>query len=116
MTPKHSESDNLIEVRNYPRKTTNNKLINFSPHKNTLAVIQLSGDGRFVATASIKGTIIRIHDTSREKDNLIQEFRRGLEGEVTQPRSPIHFMCFNHNGEYLAASSSDKKTVHVFKV
>ena len=110
MTPKHSESDNLIEVRNYPRKTTNNKLINFSPHKNTLAVIQLSGDGRFVATASIKGTIIRIHDTSREKDNLIQEFRRGSDSAT------IHSMCFNHNGEYLAASSSDKKTVHVFKV
>lgn len=62
-------------------------------------------DGTKLATASDKGTLIRIFDT--ESGQLQQELRRGAD------RAEIYSVAFSPNSQFLACSS-DKCTVHVF--
>ncbi|EDV29392.1 uncharacterized protein TRIADDRAFT_20120 [Trichoplax adhaerens] len=74
-------------------------------HENALACIALNHQGSRVATASVKGTLIRIFDTSSQQK--LFEFRRGLDPAT------LYCMNFSLNSEYLCASS-DKGTVHIF--
>jgi WD40 repeat protein len=64
--------------------------------------------GRFLATASEKGTLIRIFTT--EDATLIQELRRGTD------KALIFSLNFNLAGTMLACSSADKSTIHIFTV
>ncbi|KAK9215579.1 hypothetical protein WN944_007584 [Citrus x changshan-huyou] len=74
-------------------------------HASRIASIAMTLDGRFVATASSKGTLIRVFNTM--DGSLLQEMRRGAE------RAEIYSLAFSSNAQWLAASS-DKGTVHVF--
>jgi len=57
-------------------------------HENALAAISLTPDGRLVATASEKGTLIRLINT--ESGNPLCEFRRGSsKADITQ-------ICFDN--------------------
>ncbi len=76
-------------------------------HETTLACLALSYDGSRLATASEKGTLIRVFDTFSGR--LLQELRRGAD------RAEIYSISFSRNNEWLAVSS-DKGTVHVFKL
>ncbi len=76
-------------------------------HEGDVACFALSADGTRVATASEKGTLIRIFDTHSGK--LLQEVRRGSE------RAEIYSIAFNNTGQWLAVSS-DRGTVHIFKL
>lgn len=76
-------------------------------HKSPLAAMCLNADGTLLATASDKGTIIRVF-TVPQAQRLFQ-FRRG-----TLP-ARIHDMSFDLTSTYLTVAS-DSETVHVFKL
>ncbi|AAS50247.1 AAL119Wp [Eremothecium gossypii ATCC 10895] len=76
-------------------------------HKGEIAALALSKDGTLLATASEKGTIIRVF--SVETCTKVYQFRRG-----TYP-TRIYSLNFSDDNEFLAASSSNK-TVHIFKL
>jgi len=77
-------------------------------HDSSLVAFALSFDGKLLATASEKGTLIRIWDTaSGEK---LQELRRGAD------QADIQSLCFSPKTSKWLAVSSDKGTIHIFKV
>lgn len=76
-------------------------------HESALRGLALTADGTKLATASVKGTVIRVWDVASTK--CIAEFRRGVE------RVSITCLSFSWNYEYLACTS-DKGTAHVFSL
>lgn len=76
-------------------------------HDSRIASFALSHEGHVLATASIKGTLIRIFST--QDGTLLQEVRRGAD------RAEIHSVSFDPTAQWLAVSS-DKGTVHVFRL
>ncbi|KAL9332242.1 hypothetical protein ACSQ67_001852 [Phaseolus vulgaris] len=92
-----------IRVEHYAQKKT--KFI--SAHDSRIACFALTLDGQFIATASTKGTLIRIFDTVQ--GTLLQEVRRGA--NVAE----IYSLAFSSTARWLAVSS-DKGTVHVFSL
>ncbi|KAJ4955341.1 hypothetical protein NE237_012124 [Protea cynaroides] len=92
-----------IRVVHYVSKRTN--LI--TAHTSTIACFALTQDGRLLATASSKGTLVRIFSTL--DGALIQEVRRGAD------RAEIYSLAFSSTAQWLAVSS-DKGTVHVFSL
>ena len=90
-----------VELYNIKRKTFINA------HESELAALALNLSGTRLATASDKGTLIRVYDT--QTGALQQELRRGSD------RAVIHSICFDQLCKYLACSS-DKGTVHIFKL
>ena len=97
----NKENRGQVFVKNYDNKTE----VNINAHKNNLICIQLNSNGNLLATASEKGTLIRIFNT-KTKD-LIKEFRRGSEN------AEIFSISFERNGKFLAVSS-EKNTIHIF--
>ncbi|KAL0403725.1 UNVERIFIED_CONTAM: Autophagy-related protein 18a [Sesamum radiatum] len=78
-------------------------------HDSDVACVALSNNGRLLATASTKGTLVRVFDTWDGR--LLQELKSGSEFG----RAEIHSLCFSSNAEWLAISSN-KGTVHVFSL
>jgi WD40 repeat protein len=76
-------------------------------HEANLACFAVNIDGSRLATASERGTLIRIFDTAT--GTALQEVRRGAD------RAEIYCIAFNPTTEWLACSS-DKGTVHIFKL
>lgn len=76
-------------------------------HKATLAAIALSSDGLLLASASVKGTIIRVF--SVETGQKLYQFRRGTYG------TKIYSLSFSSDNKFLTASSATE-TVHIFKL
>ena len=74
-------------------------------HESELSQIALNLDGTRLATASDKGTLIRVFDTY--SGELLQELRRGMD------RAEIYSLAFNASSTFLACSSC-KGTVHIF--
>ncbi|KAL7988172.1 hypothetical protein Chor_007091 [Crotalus horridus] len=74
-------------------------------HQSEIACISLNQQGTVVASASKKGTLIRLFDT-QTKEKLV-ELRRG-----TDPAT-LYCINFSHDSSFLCASS-DKGTVHIF--
>lgn len=76
-------------------------------HKSELACLTLNQQGTRIATASNKGTLIRVWD-STTKSQLV-ELRRGSD--------PATIFCinFSRDSDYLCCSS-DKGTVHIFAI
>lgn len=76
-------------------------------HKSGLAAMCLSGDGTLLATASNKGTIVRVFNVnSGEK---LYQFRRG-----TYP-TRIYSLSFSSDNNYVVATSASE-TVHIFRL
>ncbi|CAD6197059.1 unnamed protein product [Caenorhabditis auriculariae] len=80
----------------------------FVAHEGTLAAIKFNPNGTMLATASTKGTVIRVY--SVPQGNRLFEFRRGVARCVT-----IYSLAFSSDSAYLC-SSSNTETVHVFKL
>lgn len=76
----------------------------FTAHDGAIAWLSLNFDGSMVATASEKGTLVRLFDSST--GSKLQEVRRGADP------AKIYSIAFSSNN--LLAISSDKGTVHVF--
>jgi len=83
------------------------KCVVVTAHVSELAAIALSADGDQLATASGKGTIVRVWDTVT--GIMLRELRRGSD------RAEIYSLAFNSFNTYLACSS-DKGTIHVFSL
>lgn len=76
-------------------------------HETQLSCISLNQQGTWLATASEKGTLIRVYCT--ETLSLIHELRRGL--------SSANVFCINFNHDSsLMCVSSDHGTVHIFAI
>ena len=76
-------------------------------HESDLARLALSGDGALVATASDKGTLLRVFDTHTGAQ--LRELRRGVD------RAAVYSIAFDAEAKFLACSS-DKGTVHIFSL
>ncbi|KAG2242794.1 hypothetical protein Bca52824_095367 [Brassica carinata] len=74
-------------------------------HDSDIACMSLTLDGSLLATASTKGTLIRIFNSL--DGTLLQEFRRGME------RAEIYSVAISSDLKWVAASSG-KGTLHVF--
>ncbi|KAL5569683.1 hypothetical protein UlMin_026258 [Ulmus minor] len=76
-------------------------------HDSNIACFTLTMDGLLLATASTKGTLIRIFNTM--DGTRLQEVRRGVD------RAEIYSIALSPNVQWLA-TSSDKGTVHLFSL
>ncbi|XP_010545021.1 PREDICTED: autophagy-related protein 18a [Tarenaya hassleriana] len=92
-----------VRVEHYASKRT--KFI--MAHDSRIACFALTQDGHLLATASSKGTLVRVFNTA--DGTLLQEVRRGAD------RAEIYSLAFSANAQWLAVSS-DKGTVHVFSL
>ncbi|XP_052185564.1 autophagy-related protein 18a-like isoform X2 [Diospyros lotus] len=90
-----------VRVEHYASKRT--KFV--MAHDSRIACFALTQDGHLLATASTKGTLVRIFNTF--DGSLLQEVRRGAD------RAEIYSLAFSSTAQWLAVSS-DKGTVHVF--
>lgn len=82
-------------------------LLVIEAHKATLAAITLSSDGTLLATASDKGTIVRVFEV--ETGVKLYQFRRG-----TYP-TKIYSLNFSKDKNYVVSTSSSG-TVHIFRL
>lgn len=78
-----------------------------SAHDSRIACMTLTMDGLLLATASTKGTLIRIFNTM--DGSRLQEVRRGAD------RAEIYSIALSPTVKWLAVSS-DKGTVHLFSL
>ncbi|XP_047323175.1 autophagy-related protein 18a-like [Impatiens glandulifera] len=92
-----------VRIEHYATKRTKF----FMAHNSRIACFALTNDGRLLATASSKGTLVRIFNAL--DGTLLQEVRRGAD------RAEIYSLAFSSGGQWLAVSS-DKGTVHVFSL
>ncbi|GAB4832110.1 Autophagy- protein 18d [Ancistrocladus abbreviatus] len=76
-------------------------------HESHVACFTLTMDGLILATASTKGTLIRIFNTM--DGTCLQEVRRGTE------KADIYGIAFSPDAQWLAVSS-DKGTIHIFSL
>ncbi|VEU20683.1 DEKNAAC101551 [Brettanomyces naardenensis] len=95
----------LVDIS--PENQDKNLISIIKAHKARIQFICLSNSGSLVASASVTGTLIRIHDTSN--CTLLYEFRRGLD------RATVTSMKFSPNDTKLAVLS-DKNTLHVYNL
>jgi WD40 repeat protein len=76
-------------------------------HDADLAQFALNADGSRIASASEKGTLIRIWNC--HNGDPLRELRRGMD------RAEIYCLAFNPTSTFIACSS-DKGTVHIFSL
>ncbi|KAL9655043.1 hypothetical protein ABK040_008826 [Willaertia magna] len=98
----------VIRLSTKKSKQNNNVILDeyeLRAHDSSIQCISLNSNGSLLATASEKGTIVRLFQIiNGEKLN---EYRRG---NLT---NEIYSICFSHNNEYIACVSSGG-TLHVF--
>ncbi|XP_078436530.1 autophagy-related protein 18c-like isoform X2 [Wolffia australiana] len=92
-----------VRIEHFGLKVT--KFIN--SHDSNVSCMTLTVDGLLLATASTKGTLIRIFNTM--DGSQLQEVRRGAD------RAEIYGIALSPNLQWLGVSS-DKGTVHVFSL
>jgi len=85
----------------------NNNNIIIKAHESYIDNLEINYNGSLIATASDKGTLIRIFNIKENK--LIQELRRGTE------KAKIYSISFDINSDYLAVTS-DRGTTHLFVI
>eukprot|EP01132_Coremiostelium_polycephalum_P004017 gene4017-5021_t len=101
--PASQSNGNILVMDVYNLETVN--LI--QAHKSQISAMVLNQDGTLLATASDKGTVIRVHTLPNAAKSL--SFRRGTFPGV------IHSMTFSCDSKYLCVSS-DTGTIHIFKI
>jgi WD40 repeat protein len=94
-----------VRIKSYD-VPVNTPLIN--AHDDPLEYIALNSDGKILATASTRGTVIRLF-TVDSNGTMVLELRRG--GEEAQ----ITNIVFDMNSKFIACSSS-RKTIHIFSL
>ena len=81
--------------------------VRITAHQTAISCLALNEQGTLLATASEKGTLIRVFDTKTAE--MVVERRRGAQ------QANIYSICFNHNSTGLCVSS-DHGTVHIFSL
>ncbi|ELT94793.1 hypothetical protein CAPTEDRAFT_208377 [Capitella teleta] len=81
--------------------------VTINAHQGELAIIAINQQGSQIATASQKGTLIRVFDTQSRR--LLVELRRGADAAT------LYCITFSPDSVYLCVSS-DKGTVHIFAI
>ncbi|RKP26391.1 WD40-repeat-containing domain protein [Syncephalis pseudoplumigaleata] len=76
-------------------------------HTATLGYLAMSQNGQLIASASEKGTLIRVFDT--QSGRILHEFRRGAD------RAAIYSIAFSADATRLCVAS-DKGTIHIFNL
>lgn len=107
------DEDNLVlaaptsigSVKVYIRGDEKDITYNIDAHNGRIRYLTLDGSGKYLATCSEKGTIIRIFDTNT--GNKMCELRRG------KRQADIQSMEFNMDGKKLCVTSNTG-TVHVY--
>ena len=84
-----------------------NKDIEITAHENLISYISMNKEGTILASASEKGTIIRIF--SCINGGVLQEFKRGTE------KAEINYISFDNLGILLGATS-DRRTIHIWSI
>ncbi|RKP15307.1 WD40-repeat-containing domain protein, partial [Piptocephalis cylindrospora] len=84
-----------------------NRTFLVSAHTAPISALAISADGSLTASASVKGTLIRVFETSSGR--LLHELRRGAD------RAEIYHIAFSQDASRLCVSS-DKGTVHIFNL
>lgn len=111
-----SIQNNIHSVSNAPNRIGDVIIFNLSTlepisvieaHKSTIAAMEFSQDGTLFATASDKGTIVRVF--SVKTGVKLYQFRRG-----TYP-TKIYSLRFSSDNQYVIATSSSL-TVHIFRL
>ena len=100
-----SDKKGIIQVYNIDANKTTSEIKAAESH---VAFVCLNEDGTLLATASEKGTLIRVFDLKNE-GKLRKEVRRGSD------RAEIYHLAFDNTGGFVTCSS-DKGTVHIFGV
>lgn len=95
------------EVAVFDLLTFQNKIL-IPAHDNPLAALAFDSNATRLATASDKGTVIRVFQVS--DGQMLYEFRRGYARCVS-----IFSLNFSADSTFLAASSNTQ-TVHIFKL
>lgn len=106
-------NNNILAIPGLQKGSIHIELYNISKatlikaHDSDLSQFTLNSDGSKIASASDKGTLIRLWDTSTGE--LLRELRRGMD------KAEIYCIAFSPTSSYLACSS-DKGTVHIFSL
>lgn len=95
------------EVQIFDTVELKNKIL-IPAHDNPLAALSFNQQSTMLASASEKGTVIRVH--SIDEGQCLYEFRRGYARCVD-----IYSLSFSLDSLFLAASSSTE-TVHIFRL
>lgn len=112
----NSAQNNILSVSNTPNRVGDviifdtlslQPLSVIEAHKSTLSALCLSNNGSLLATASDKGTIVRIFNVMTGVK--LYQFRRG-----TYP-TKIFSLRFSNDNKYVVATSSSG-TVHIFRL
>lgn len=88
--------------------STPKKRLRIRAHESPLAALCFSANGLLLATASEKGTVIRVFCVTNGQ--RVHEFRRGVKRYVN-----IASLNFSSCAQYLSASSNTE-TVHIFRI
>ena len=100
----YKNTKGCVHIKSY-EKNIKNQIINC--HSTELNCIAINNDGSLLATASQKGTLIRIF--SINDGNLVQEVRRGTDKAI------IFSISFDFFNKFFACTS-DKGTIHIFSL
>lgn len=101
-----SGSVQIVNVENMQPGLTSSP-VTINAHKTDLACLAVNQSGTLLATASVKGTLIRVFDVTKKSQLL--EVRRGADP------AKLYCISFSLDSAYIC-SSSDKGTVHIFAV
>lgn len=96
-----------VKIVHFSKDKGHKEIVQVVCHTSGIAAMKLSQDGSLLATASPKGTLIRVWDTTT--GNQVADVRRGMDVALI---SDIVFDPTNS----VVACSSDKGTVHVFNI
>ena len=94
-----------LAIQNIQEHFAETRTTRIKAHQGDLVCISLSRNGSLIATASSKGTLIRVFKTATGES--LNEFRRGIES------AEIYGLFFDQQNTRLACSSN-RGTVHVF--
>lgn len=78
-------------------------------HQGSIAAMALNKKGDLLATASEKGTLVRLWKVGGDKPLAVAIFRRGND------KADISHLQFSKNSTYLSVSS-DHNTIHIFQI